>query len=307
LLACTDGSPWPPLFGQKECLPERGGHGEPPVQFCLEMTDKPSISVFFPAYNDAGTIASLVMLADRTLRGLSDDYEVIVVNDGSADHTAQVLSELEAVYPRLRVVNHPVNRGYGSALRTGFASASKDLIFYTDGDAQYDVRELEKLVTLMTDDVDIVNGYKISRSDPLHRIVIGSIYCWAIKLAFGIKIKDVDCDFRLVRRAGFNRVRLSSTSGTICVEMIKSLQDAGLRFAESPVHHYHRAYGKSQFFNFRRLFKTLTDLSRLWWRLVIKRQVQLVHPADQIGDEARTASDSARVDAVVTQIKEPTD
>src|SRR6476660_356492 len=114
------------------------------------MTDKLSISVFFPAYNDAGTISSMVVLADRTLRRLTDDYEVIVVNDGSADHTAQVLSELGAVYPKLRVVNHPVNRGYGSALRSGFASASKDLIFYTDGDAQYDVRELEKLVPLMT-------------------------------------------------------------------------------------------------------------------------------------------------------------
>src|ERR1044072_622165 len=99
------------------------------------MSKKAGISVFFPAYNDAGTIASLVVLAERTLRSLTDDYEVIVVNDGSADHTANVLSELEAVYPRLRVINHPTNLGYGSALRTGFASATKDLIFYTDGDA----------------------------------------------------------------------------------------------------------------------------------------------------------------------------
>src|SRR6476660_10437688 len=106
------------------------------------MSKRLSITVFFPAYNDAGTIASMVVLADRTLRKLSDDYEVLVVNDGSGDHTAQVLSELESVYPRLRVIHHPANRGYGSALRTGFASASKDLIFYTDGDAQYDVREL---------------------------------------------------------------------------------------------------------------------------------------------------------------------
>jgi glycosyltransferase involved in cell wall biosynthesis len=239
------------------------------------MSKAPSISVFFPAYNDAGTIASLVVLADRSLRKLTPDYEIIVVNDGSADHTAQVLSELESVYPRLRVVHHPTNMGYGSALRTGFASATKDLIFYTDGDAQYDVRELELLVPLMGGDVDVVNGYKISRSDPMHRILIGKFYCWLIKLAFRIKIKDVDCDFRLVRRASYNQVRLYSTSGTICVEMVKSFQDAGLRFAECPVHHYHRAYGKSQFFNFKRLFKTFKDLSRLWWRLVVKRQAQL--------------------------------
>jgi glycosyltransferase involved in cell wall biosynthesis len=249
------------------------------------MSNKTGISVFFPAYNDAGTIASLVVLADRTLRKLTDDYEVIVVNDGSADHTAQVLTELETVYPMLRVVHHPTNLGYGSALRTGFASATKDLIFYTDGDAQYDVRELEQLLPLMTGDVDIVNGYKISRSDPLHRIVIGKIYCRIIKLTFGIRIRDVDCDFRLVRRASYNRVRLHSTSGTICVEMVKSFQDAGLKFAECPVHHYHRAYGKSQFFNFKRLFKTFRDLSRLWWRLVIKRKAR----SAQVEEDSREA------------------
>ncbi|HVG21316.1 MAG TPA: glycosyltransferase family 2 protein [Blastocatellia bacterium] len=254
------------------------------------MSKKPGISVFFPAYNDAGTIASLVVLADRTLRKLTDDYEIIVVNDGSADHTAQVLSELEGVYPRLRVIHHPTNLGYGSALRTGFESATRDLIFYTDGDAQYDVRELERLLPLMADDVDIVNGYKISRSDPFHRTVIGKIYCWIIKLAFMIKIRDVDCDFRLVRRASYKRVRLYSTSGTICVEMIKSFQDAGLRFAECPVHHYHRAYGKSQFFNFKRLFKTFRDLSRLWWRLVVKRQAQLA-PVEENSRGAIRASD----------------
>ncbi|MEK6407023.1 MAG: glycosyltransferase family 2 protein [Acidobacteriota bacterium] len=257
------------------------------------MSNHPSISVFFPAYNDAGTIASMVVLADRTLRKLTDDYEVIVVNDGSGDHTAQVLSEMESLYPRLRVIHHPANRGYGSALRTGFASASKELIFYTDGDAQYDVRELEKLVPLMTGEVEVVNGYKISRSDPLHRIIIGGIYRWLVRFAFGIKIRDVDCDFRLVRRASYNRVRLSSTSGTICVEMIKSFQHAGLRFAEAPVNHYHRAYGKSQFFNFRRLFKTFRDLSVLWWRLVIMRKAQIVHPAEETA-QAISASEEAR-------------
>ena len=245
------------------------------------MSNKPSISVFFPAYNDAGTIASLVVLADRTCRQLTDDYEVIVVNDGSPDHTGDILAELANKYTNLRVVTHEKNKGYGGALRTGFASATKDLIFYTDGDAQYDARELALLVPLMTDDVDVVNGYKISRSDPLHRIIIGGIYRNIIKLAFGLKIRDVDCDFRLIRRTEFNKVRLFSNSGTICVEMVKSLQDAGLRFAQCPVHHYHRAYGKSQFFNFKRIFKTFRDLSALWWKLVIKRDVQIVSPTEE--------------------------
>jgi hypothetical protein len=111
--------------------------------------------------------------------------------------------------------------------------------------------------------------------------VIGNLYRHLIKFAFGLQIRDVDCDFRLIRRKGFNKVRLYSNSGTICVEMVKSLQDAGLRFAECPVHHYHRAYGKSQFFNFPRLLKTLRDLSHLWWKLVIRRDVQLVPPTQE--------------------------
>ena len=242
------------------------------------MPRKPSISAFFPAYNDAGTIASMVVLADSTLRRHTDDYEIIVVNDGSKDHTAQILAELATLYRRLRIVTHPKNLGYGSALRTGLSSANKDLVFYTDGDAQYDVRELDKLVPLMTDEVDIVNGYKINRSDPVHRVIIGKIYCWTIKLLFRIRIRDVDCDFRLLRRSSYSRVKLQSTSGTICVEMVKCFQDAGLRFAEAPVHHFHRAYGKSQFFNFKRLSKTLRDLSALWWRLMIKRQVEVSPP-----------------------------
>src|SRR5215467_6744322 len=235
---------------------------------------RPSISAFFPAYNDSGTIASMVVLADRTLRRVCDDYEIIVVNDGSKDHTGEVLSEMAALCPALRVVTHPANRGYGAALRTGFESSTRELIFYTDGDAQYDVRELERLLPMMTEGVDIVNGYKISRSDPLHRIIVGKIYCWIVKLSFGIRISDVDCDFRLIRRGCFSKVKLHSSSGTICVEMMKTLQDAGMSFAEAPVHHYHRAYGKSQFFNFKRLFKTFIDLGGLWWRLVVKSDVK---------------------------------
>jgi len=231
---------------------------------------RPSISAFFPAYNDAGTIASMVVLADLTLRRLTDDYEIIVVNDGSPDHTDSILTDLEVRYPRLIVVRHDKNRGYGGALRTGLSTASKDLIFYTDGDAQYDVRELELLVPLMTENIDWVNGYKISRSDPLHRVVIGKIYCWVVKLAFGIRVRDVDCDFRLIRRDACRRVKLESTSGTICVEMMRGFHDAGLRFTECPVHHFHRAYGKSQFFNFPRLFKTFRELTGLWWRMVVK-------------------------------------
>jgi glycosyltransferase involved in cell wall biosynthesis len=235
-------------------------------------TRKPGLSVFFPAYNDSGTIASLVITALRTAKQLTPDFEVIVVNDGSADRTAEILDELARTYPEVRIVHHERNRGYGGALRSGFAAATRELVFYTDGDAQYDPAEMETLWHAFGDNVDLVNGYKISRSDPLHRIVIGRVYHHTVKLLFGLKVRDVDCDFRLMRRAIFERVSLEKSSGVICLEMMKKIQDAGFRIAEVPVHHYHRAYGKSQFFNFRRLARTAMDVFKLWYALVIRRQ-----------------------------------
>ena len=232
---------------------------------------RPSISVFFPAYNDAGTIASMVVSARMAVRELTDDFEILVINDGSQDHTADVLAELASVIPELRVVQHEKNQGYGGALRTGFASAAKELVFYTDGDAQYDPREVKSLVKVMDDGVDFVNGYKIGRSDPLHRIVIGRLYHWTVRIVFRLKMRDVDCDFRLFRKSVFDRVTLTKSSGVICVELMKKVQDAGYLIREVPVHHYHRAYGKSQFFNFSRVIRTLYDLSRLWVDLMIQK------------------------------------
>ncbi len=230
------------------------------------------LSVFFPAYNDSGTIGSMVIRTVKTAAELTPDFEIVVVDDGSADSTAAIADELARTYPQVRAVHHPINRDYGAALQTGFRSATKDLIFYTDGDAQYDPAELAVLWAKMTDDVDLVNGYKISRADPLHRIIIGRIYHYIVSLLFGLKLRDVDCDFRLMRRTIFERINLEKTSGIICVEMMKKIQDAGFRIAEVPVHHYHRAFGKSQFFNYRRLFRTGRDLLRLWYALVVRRQ-----------------------------------
>jgi glycosyltransferase involved in cell wall biosynthesis len=233
--------------------------------------EKPGLSIFFPAYNDAGTIASLVIVAHMTARGITDDHEVIVVDDGSPDHTGALLDELAKTYGWLKVIHHAKNRGYGGALRSGFTAASKELVFYTDGDAQYDPRELATLMGALSADVDFVNGYKISRHDPFHRIVIGRAYHWFVKIAFGLKLRDVDCDFRLVRRSVFDKVTLTRSSGVICVELMKKVQDHGYRIAEVPVHHYHRSYGKSQFFNLPRVARTLADLFRLWLELVAWR------------------------------------
>jgi glycosyltransferase involved in cell wall biosynthesis len=247
------------------------------------------LSVFFPAYNDSGTIASMVIRTVRAASELTPDFEIIVVDDGSADGTAEIADELARTYPQVRAVHHPTNRDYGAALQTGFRSATKELIFYTDGDAQYDPAELSALWTSMTADVDLVNGYKISRADPLHRVVIGRMYHYIVSILFRLKLRDVDCDFRLMRRAIFERINLEKTSGIICVEMMKKIQDAGFSIAEVPVHHYHRAFGKSQFFNFRRLFRTGRDLLLLWYALVVRgehRRGDVTPLADQAADPA---------------------
>jgi glycosyltransferase involved in cell wall biosynthesis len=252
--------------------------------------DKPAgLSVFFPAYNDSGTIASMVIRAVKTASELTPDFEIIIVDDGSADGTADIADELARTYPQVRAVHHPINRDYGAALQTGFRSATKELIFYTDGDAQYDPTELTALWRTMTLEADLVNGYKISRADPLHRIVIGRIYHYIVSILFGLTLRDVDCDFRLMRRRIFERINLEKTSGIICVEMMKKIQDGGFRIVEVPVHHYHRAFGKSQFFNVRRLARTGRDLLILWFALVIRRE----HLRPGVRPLAQTAADPA--------------
>lgn len=227
------------------------------------------LTIFFPAYNDSGTIASLVIAAHRTAKRLTPDFEILIINDGSADNTAAIADELARKYPEVRAVHHPKNRGYGGALRSGFAEASKDLVFYTDGDGQYDPAELAVLWPSLNEDVDLVNGYKISRSDPWHRIVIGRIYHHSVKRLFGLRVRDVDCDFRLMRRSIFDTIELKHNSGVICLEMMKKVTDARFRIAEVPVHHYHRAFGRSQFFNFPRLTRTAIDVAKLWVELVL--------------------------------------
>jgi glycosyltransferase involved in cell wall biosynthesis len=235
--------------------------------------DFPSLSVFFPAYNDAPSLPGLLAKTFAALAAHVADYEVIVVDDGSRDDTAAVLERLRGLYsPRLRVVTHPQNRGYGGALRSGFEAATKEFVFYTDGDSQYDVGELPRLLELVGPDTGLVNGYKLERHDPAHRIWIGKTYNFCARLLFGIRIRDIDCDYRLIRRALLERIHLTSTSGTICVELVRKLEMTGCGVVETGVHHYARLYGKSQFFRVRSLATTLYELARLWVRVVILRR-----------------------------------
>lgn len=229
-----------------------------------------SVSAFFPAYNDAPSLPILISRTFEVLDGLTSDFEVIVVNDGSYDNTAEVLRDLQAQFgPRMKVVTHEVNRGYGGALRSGFGASTRDLIFYTDGDGQYDVRELPKLVALLQPDVGLVNGYKLERNDPAHRIWIGNVYNRFARFLFGVRLRDIDCDFRLIRRAVMEDIELVSTSGTICVELVRKIEMSPWKVAEVGVHHFERQHGASQFFRVKSLAKTFYQLLRLWTQLVV--------------------------------------
>lgn len=237
----------------------------------MSRHDVGSVSAMFPCYNDGATIGKLVDDVYQALTPLVADVEVIVVNDGSSDDSAEVLGKLTVERPWLKVVTHEVNRGYGGALISGFEAAQHDWIFYTDGDAQYDAREAAALVVLATDRIDVVQGYKRGRGDPWHRRIIGRVYHQVVKRLFGLPMRDTDCDFRLFRRSLVVDRPLTSTSGVICVELVRNFRVAGARIVETPVSHYFRPSGRSQFFRLPAIARSAQQLLRLWWRIVVRR------------------------------------
>lgn len=223
------------------------------------MNQLPSLSIFFPSLNDAKILPYILAKTYAVAPTVARRFEVIVINDGSTDDTKEILKELTKHYPRLRVITHKKNRGYGGALISGFTSARKDWIFYTDGDGQYDPMELPKLVKAVRSGVDVVNGYKVKRGDSWYRVLVGILYNRLIQALYHPPIRDIDCDFRLIRRSLLKKITLTSTSGTICVELIMKLKAAGARFAEVGIHHYPRPFGRSQFFRLPRLLKALSE------------------------------------------------
>jgi len=232
-----------------------------------------SVTAMFPCYNDAATIGGLVDDVHDALAPLVDDLEVVVVNDGSRDGSREVLDTLQLERPWLRVIHHEQNRGYGGALISGFEAARNEWIFYTDGDAQYDASEAAQLVQLaeqMALEVDVVQGYKISRGDPMHRKVIGRAYHHVVKVLFRLPGRDTDCDFRLFRRKLIIERPLRSTSGVICVELMRSFHDQRARFVETPVHHFARPSGRSEFFRIPAVARSARQLLELWWRVVVR-------------------------------------
>src|SRR3954451_9471196 len=236
----------------------------------MRMTKVASISAVFPCYNDETTIGGLVDDVHDALAPLVPQLEVIVVNDGSADGSRATLDALADDRPWLRGIHHETNGGYCKALLSAFAAAKHEWIFYTDGDAQYDASEAALLVPLATDEIDVAQGYKIGRGDSWYRKLIGRAYHHVVKLLFGLKVRDTDCDFRMFRRQLIVERPLTSTTGVICVEMMRSFDRAGARFVEIPVHHYFRPFGNSQFFRLPAIARSAFQLLELWWDMVIR-------------------------------------
>jgi glycosyltransferase involved in cell wall biosynthesis len=231
-----------------------------------------ALSAFFPCYNDEHTIAGMVHDVHRAVTDAIDTVDrlqIVVVDDGSRDGSVAVLRALQSDVAELELVEHGSNRGYGGALISGFAAATGDWVFYTDGDGQYDASEITRCLALAGDDVDVVQGFKIGRGDPWYRKVIGRVYHHVVKLMFGLHVRDTDCDFRLIRRSALEGIELTSTSGVICVELMRKLERSGARFVEVGVSHYERPHGRSQFFRAPAIARSARQLVELWWDLVV--------------------------------------
>jgi len=206
------------------------------------------LSYFFPAHNEEANLAGLVDEALSTLPGLAETFEIIAVDDGSRDATASIAETLAEQHPGVvRVVRHPVNLGYGAALRSGFGAARYDLIAFTDGDRQFQIADIGRLTErlLAADPPDVVVGFRIKRADPLVRTLYALAYRLANRIFFGLRVTDVDCACKLFRREALDGVRVESGGAFFSAELLIKLQAAGRRVAEVGVPHYPRTAGSA--------------------------------------------------------------
>jgi glycosyltransferase involved in cell wall biosynthesis len=231
---------------------------------------KPSISLVLPAYNEADNIEPMVAEAVPALDAVSDDYEIIVVDDGSADDTAGVTRRVMEQVPQVRLIVHKVNQGFGAAVFTGFTNAEKDWIFYTDADRQFVLSELANFVPLMTD-ADLIAGYRAPRQDPFLRVLYGKGWSALCTLMFGYTVRDVDCGFKLFRREIIEELAssIASRGATFSIEWLVRAKRAGYRFVELPVTHRPRVAGSQTGANINvivRAFRELAQVRLQLWR-----------------------------------------
>jgi glycosyltransferase involved in cell wall biosynthesis len=219
------------------------------------------ISIFIPAYNDEKTIGKVIFDAISALDPLKLDYEIIIVDDGSKDATAEIVRELAETHKTIKLKQHGDNRDYGTALRTGFTTASKEWVFYTDGDGQYDIKEIIKLLPY-AEEFNFINGYITKRMDPAYRIFFGKAYQLLVDICFGKTLIHTNCDFRLIKKEIMDQITINSNSGFAPAEIVIKLVRNGARVKQVPVKHYPRIYGRSSFFKLKKIVNLFFDLMK---------------------------------------------
>lgn len=224
---------------------------------------QPGVSVFFPCYNEEANVERTTRAALKACARLFEDYEVIIVDDGSRDRTAEIADRLAAEDPRVRAVHNRPNRGYGGALARGFREARKEYIFYTDGDGQFDFEELETLLP-MCSQYDIVSAYRMNRQDALHRKLNAA--CWGalVNALFGIRLRDIDCAFKMYPRRFIDEIEMRSTGALIDTEMLAKARRLGYRIGQFGVRHYPRTAGTQTGANWRVILRAFRELAGLY-------------------------------------------
>lgn len=230
------------------------------------MNRLPGLSIFFPCYNEEGNVERVTRAALEAGPRVADETEVIIVNDGSRDKTGEIAERLAKEDGRIRAVHNNPNLGYGGAVARGLKESRQPWIFFTDGDGQFDMGEIDKLVSLL-DQCEFAVGYRIKRADPLMRKV--NAFCWGtlVRTVFGLKVRDIDCAFKLLPKSLIDNIELKSRGALISTELLARAKYRGLRIAEVGVNHYPRTVGTQTGANpkvilraFRELFKLRRDI-----------------------------------------------
>jgi glycosyltransferase involved in cell wall biosynthesis len=222
-----------------------------------------------PAFNEEENIEPAALKMLDVLKTLPfPKYEVIIVNDGSRDRTGEVSDALAAKYPEIRVIHHGTNLGYAQALRSGFTSAQSDLIFYTDSDNQFDVKELKNFIAPI-EDYDMVCGFRIYRYDPFTRLFLSWGFNLMVRIIFRIRVRDIDCAFKLFRREIFNKVKIESQKFFVDAEILAKARHNKFSMTELGVRHYPRTAGRSTV-RASHIFHTLRELANIWINIHFK-------------------------------------
>ena len=220
-----------------------------------------NVSVIFPARDEAGNIEACVIVANAFLAELVADYEIIVVDDGSSDRTGDLIAALQPRYPKVRCITHPRNVGYGAALRTGFKAAIHEYLFFSDSDRQFDILDLKHLLAI-ADQYDIVVGYRRHRMDPAIRKFAAFGYNQLVRLLFGVRVRDIDCAFKLFHRRVLDSVTIESERFFVNTEILAKAHLLGYSVAQVPVTHLHRT-AESSTVRFSDVPRTLRELVRI--------------------------------------------